>query len=290
MNNFSFYNKISSFLKTDDTQKVSGRSALEIFGLINLIVLLLLLSTNDFTWAASPTYQETDGESYTVQANDWLSKIAEKHYDDIFAYTVIVEATNAKAAEDDSFAFIEDPNVIEVGQLLWIPAIADSEVEQTEQAEQPGEAMAQDEYNDAFAYCAAIGTIDAPDERYTGPQTPDEIVQGVMAAAGISEDAPLETISAGTNWRCMDSQVWACNVGANLPCGSKADTSDVPTEGMFAFCQENLNSDFIPAYATGRQTIYQWHCVNDTPEVIKQVFEVDAQGYQVDFWYEIPQE
>jgi 2',3'-cyclic-nucleotide 2'-phosphodiesterase/3'-nucleotidase len=33
-----------------------------------------------------------------------------------------VEATNAKAAADSSFAVIADPNVIEVGQKLWIPA------------------------------------------------------------------------------------------------------------------------------------------------------------------------
>ncbi|MFN8459675.1 MAG: hypothetical protein U0401_34355 [Anaerolineae bacterium] len=41
---------------------------------------------------------------------------------DPLAYPVIVEATNAKAAEDNSFTAITNPNVIEVGQKLWLPA------------------------------------------------------------------------------------------------------------------------------------------------------------------------
>src|SRR5688572_15783733 len=37
-------------------------------------------------------------------------------------YPAIIEATNAKAAEDNTFATISDPNVIVVGQKLWIPS------------------------------------------------------------------------------------------------------------------------------------------------------------------------
>jgi hypothetical protein len=37
---------------------------------------------------------------------------------------VIVEATNARAAEDVSFVVIDNPDLIEVGQKLWIPAQA----------------------------------------------------------------------------------------------------------------------------------------------------------------------
>lgn len=61
------------------------------------------------------------GQEYVVQADDWLSKLAEKNYGDVLAWPIIWEATNAKSAEDDSFVFIEDPNLIEVGQKLWIP-------------------------------------------------------------------------------------------------------------------------------------------------------------------------
>lgn len=75
--------------------------------------------------AAAPLPQD-GGESYTVQADDWLSKLAEKNYGDVLAWPVIWKATNAKAAEDDSFTAIPNPNVIEVGQKLWIPDEAEA--------------------------------------------------------------------------------------------------------------------------------------------------------------------
>jgi nucleoid-associated protein YgaU len=71
---------------------------------------------------------EADGQVYFVQENDWLSKLSEKFYGDIFAYDVIVEATNARAADDDSFIFIEDADIIEIGQQLWIPKILSIDV------------------------------------------------------------------------------------------------------------------------------------------------------------------
>jgi iron(III) transport system substrate-binding protein len=70
--------------------------------------------------AANPL-QQGGGQEYIVQADDWLSKLAEKSYGDVLAWPVIWRATNAKAAEDASFAEITNPNVIEVGQKLWIP-------------------------------------------------------------------------------------------------------------------------------------------------------------------------
>lgn len=61
-------------------------------------------------------------EDYVVQADDWLSKIAEKMYGDVLAYQVIFDATNAAAAAGGAYDVIADPNVIEVGQTLCIPA------------------------------------------------------------------------------------------------------------------------------------------------------------------------
>ncbi len=73
-----------------------------------------------FTPAAAQT-EVSCTETVTVQADDWLSKLAEKYYGDPLAYTAIFEATNAKAAVDDSFTAIQNPNVIEVGWTLCIP-------------------------------------------------------------------------------------------------------------------------------------------------------------------------
>jgi heat shock protein HslJ/LysM repeat protein len=86
-----------------------------------LLTLFAMLLTGNVVTAAPPS-QTPDGEAYVVQPGDWLTKIAEKFYGDANAYRVIVEATNAKAAEDASFAVIDNPSLIRVGQKLWIPA------------------------------------------------------------------------------------------------------------------------------------------------------------------------
>ena len=44
--------------------------------------------------AAPPAQGITCAEEYTVQADDWLSKISDKLLGDVLAYPVIAEATN----------------------------------------------------------------------------------------------------------------------------------------------------------------------------------------------------
>ena len=79
---------------------------------------------------AAPLPQETVAceQEVVVQADDWLSKIAEKIYGDVLAYPAIAEATNAKSVEDNTFAKIENVDVIEVGWKLCVPSLADAEV------------------------------------------------------------------------------------------------------------------------------------------------------------------
>jgi hypothetical protein len=141
-------------------------------------------------------------------------------------------------------------------------------------------------YTDPFSYCAAVGTIDAADARYTGPQVPDEIKNGFKKAAGLEASTePMDMFKKTTIWRCMDSKVYACNFGANLPCSSKANTDKTPTQAMVDFCTANPDSEFIPMSVTGHSTIYSWHCVKNTPELLDQIEKVDAAGYLAQIWY-----
>jgi basic membrane protein A len=97
-----------------------------------------------------------------VQADDWLSKIADKFYGNVLAFPAIAEATNAKATADDSYATIEDVNVIEPGWKLCIPS---ADAAQAMLGEAAAEAVAAQEnvtyeiptveegqYNVAFVY------------------------------------------------------------------------------------------------------------------------------------------
>jgi Tol biopolymer transport system component len=152
----------------------------------------------------------------------------------------------------------------------------------------PTSAPAQKTYSDPFEYCAAVGTIDSPDTRYSGPEITDAIINGYKVAASLEASTmPMEIFMKTTTWRCMDNQVYACNFGANLPCSSKANTDKTPTQAMEDYCAVNPDSDFIPMSVTGHSTIYSFHCVNTTPELLDQIENVDAAGYLAQIWYPI---
>jgi hypothetical protein len=141
-------------------------------------------------------------------------------------------------------------------------------------------------YTDPFAYCTAVGTIDSPGPDYTGTQVPASVAEGLRKALN-APDTPLDVLENGSFWRCMDGNVYACFVGANLPCETKADTNRTPTQAETDYCNQNPSSDFIPAVVTGRATVYEWRCTDGAPEIVKQITQPDAQGFLSDIWYKI---
>lgn len=89
------------------------------------VIFILALLTISLLPASALAQSPVECEStVVVQADDWLSNIAEKVYGDVLAYQAIAEATNAQAAVDDSFTFIDDVNVIEPGWKLCLPEAA----------------------------------------------------------------------------------------------------------------------------------------------------------------------
>ncbi len=143
-------------------------------------------------------------------------------------------------------------------------------------------------FTDPFAYCAAVGTIDKPDARYTGTPVPDEIIAGFKTAARLEASTePIDMFRKTTIWRCMGGKVYACNFGANLPCDSRANTNKTPSLEMNDYCKANPGSDFIPMSVTGHDTIFSWHCSNGSAAVLDQVEKVDAAGYIQQIWYPI---
>jgi peptide/nickel transport system substrate-binding protein len=89
--------------------------------LLNLLLFVMMLAVLVPTTLAAPPAQE-GGRDYVVVADDWLSKLADKYLGNPMAYPAIVEYTNQKRAEDDSYAEITDPDLIEVGWKIYIPS------------------------------------------------------------------------------------------------------------------------------------------------------------------------
>lgn len=92
------------------------------FALVAMMVFGLVLAGAPAIQAHGNAQGAVCAETYTVAAGDLLSTIAQKFLGDLKAYTQIVDATNAAAKVDTSFKAIADPNIIEVGQKLCIPA------------------------------------------------------------------------------------------------------------------------------------------------------------------------
>ncbi len=94
-----------------------------------LLIVVFIFGVLPLATLAAPGAQETVAceVEVIVQADDWLSKLANKYYGDFFAFPAIVEATNQQNAVDDSYAKIDNADLIEPGWKLCIPSAVDAQ-------------------------------------------------------------------------------------------------------------------------------------------------------------------
>ncbi len=80
-----------------------------------LLIFAFTLSISPDVISAAPLAQGVAcDQDVVIQADDWLSKLADKFYGDVLAFPAIVEATNQAHGTDDSYARINNSDVIEV--------------------------------------------------------------------------------------------------------------------------------------------------------------------------------
>ncbi|MBS1852428.1 MAG: hypothetical protein JST79_16095 [Acidobacteria bacterium] len=129
-------------------------------------------------------------------------------------------------------------------------------------------------YSTPVAYCRAVGTIDKPDSRYTGPKLPRWMGRQLNLSA---------TQADQMEWRCAHGAILACVYGANIPCNAKADTNSQPSPAVNDYCRQNPDTSFIPAVVTGHESNISWACRGGQPYVTGSA-ELDAQGYVKSYW------
>jgi polar amino acid transport system substrate-binding protein len=89
---------------------------------LNLFIVLSLLALLVPAVALAQDGDELMGQEYTIQKDDWLSKLAEKYLGNVLAYNAIVEATNQMAEQNpDKFNKIDNADLVEPGWVIWIP-------------------------------------------------------------------------------------------------------------------------------------------------------------------------
>ena len=90
--------------------------------ILNLLIVLSLLALLVPAVALAQDGGELKGQEYTIQKDDWLSKLADKYLGNVLAYDAIVEATNQMAEQNpDKFTKIDNPDLVEPGWVIWIP-------------------------------------------------------------------------------------------------------------------------------------------------------------------------
>ena len=90
-------------------------------------------------------------------------------------------------------------------------------------------------------------------------------------------------VVASTVYRCIGPQTVVCAVGANLNCG-KADQSRAPGPGIVSWCRSHPDADFVPLFASGHATVYDWSCRGGIGQVGRQLRTVDGQGFVAENW------
>ena len=95
----------------------------KLVSVVLLLALLAVLLPAALVVAAPPA----QGEDYVVQADDSLSKLADKFFGDVNGYWAIMAATNQAYGEDPTYAKITNPDAIEVGAKLRMPAKEEAE-------------------------------------------------------------------------------------------------------------------------------------------------------------------
>jgi hypothetical protein len=127
--------------------------------------------------------------------------------------------------------------------------------------------------------CAGVGVDD------TLRPIPASLVPAVNAL--FHSRMPTQMALDSTVFRCAEGHVLVCTTGANLPCG-KANVSRT-SAGAAEWCRTNPDATFVPAVATGHDTIYQWRCRNGSPDIVRQTSAVDPRGFVARYWRRLPQ-
>jgi hypothetical protein len=142
-------------------------------------------------------------------------------------------------------------------------------------------AHAAETYPDVFDYCAAVGTIDQADARFTGA-LPD------YKAEKLFDIAPGALHEGAFAWRCMNGAVWVC-AQLNSPICGKANLSREPTKAMNDYCQLNPDSAVVPMVVMGQEhpPAYDWACRQGVATVTRRLFTPDARGYPPDLWKQL---
>lgn len=131
------------------------------------------------------------------------------------------------------------------------------------------------------AACRAAGNDDTV--RDYRPALHDGAIRAFRKLFPEARDVPSDQMLASeAKFRCMNGTIYACFIGANLPC-SKINT-DTRNPGADAFCKDNPGADSVPMAASGHDTLYSYRCRKGHAETVGKLFDLDRRGFAKSLW------
>lgn len=125
-------------------------------------------------------------------------------------------------------------------------------------------------FDDPFAYCSAVTTIDYVDSRYSGPRFTAAIAEALRV--------PLQSAPDRVSWRCVDGAVYAC-ASFDWPVCAMTPTA----EEMLDYCQSH------PGAARLLAPNGTWSCEGTRPRLPEGAsWPVDARGFFPRAWIRVP--
>jgi hypothetical protein len=122
------------------------------------------------------------------------------------------------------------------------------------------------------AYCARVGTDDALRE------PPPSLAPAIRRLFNLRGNFALKA----THYRCADGIVKVCFVGANLPCDKANTSKNLPA--VAHWCETHPDTEFIPLYITGHNSLYSWHCIGSKAATGASRGALDARGFFEQYW------
>lgn len=122
------------------------------------------------------------------------------------------------------------------------------------------------------AYCADIGTDDT---LRTPPPSLAPAIRRLFSIRGTL--APKAAY-----YRCAEGSVKVCFVGANLPCGKANSSKNLPA--VARWCETHPDTEAVPLYVTGHDSLYSWHCVGSRAATGASRGPLDARGFFEEYW------
>ncbi|MCB8881582.1 hypothetical protein ACELLULO517_15135 [Acidisoma cellulosilytica] len=133
----------------------------------------------------------------------------------------------------------------------------------------------------AMPALAANMALCGPTETDAAPRPlPQRLIDMARTSFGYTQ-MPADVVTRMTVFRCAAGQPLLCSLGANLPCGKANAASSLPA--VTQYCAANPQSDVVPAYVAGHDSLYQWRCA-DGRALASSPAALDAQGYFAEYW------